>query len=502
MPYPAEHAPGTLGVTTLRRRAVHGGALLFLTKSLLQVVTWVVTILVARYLRPFDYGILAAGAVLLELSDRVAELGITRALVRKQDLTDDDLAEAFTLSLVFSAAAYVFVYASAGPAEAYFGSADVAHYLRVAGLLLLLVPFRAVPLARLEHQLMFGRVSALQGTTTVLQSATVLGFAAAGFGYWAPVIGVFVARVTEVGLLLVLTGWRPRLTHARANRRYFVRFGLHLTGTNLLYVAYSSCDVIVLGRLVGPVVLGYYSLAFTLLTLPVTKITVTANQVVYPILCRLQDDRARLRDWYLRFVGIVGLVGLPTMTGLALVAGDAIPLVLGEQWRPAVRPLQLMSVAGSVMVIVNSLTPVFNVIDRPDINLRYTLACCVALPPAFYLLGREAGAVGVAIAWTAVFPVIACALVHATRRLTGIGVGDLVRTLAPTLWGLAAMIVVVLIVDSQLRGHTAVGRLAMTIGTGALVFTCTAYYLGRHTVIADLRALAREVRDPILREPA
>ncbi|HMH50458.1 MAG TPA: lipopolysaccharide biosynthesis protein [Candidatus Acidoferrum sp.] len=482
------------GVATLRRRAVRGGAVLALTRLALQALSWAVTIVVARYLRPFDYGVMSSGAVLLEFADRVAELGLTRALVRKPQLTDDDLAEAFSLSLLFSVVAYAVVYAAAGLFGAYFRNEEVQLYLRVAGLLLLLVPFRAVPLAKLEHQLLMEKQSALHGAVIVLQSVVSLAFAVTGFGYWALVAGVFAARLSEVGLLLGITHWQPRLKIPTATGRYLIHFGLQATTTNLLYSFYSTCDLLVLGRLGGPVVLGYFTIASNLVTLPVNKLTANANQILYPILCRLQHDPARMRVWYLRFVGIVGFVGLPVATGLVLVADDAIPLLLGEKWLPAASLLKIMALAGAVMIIVNTLTPIFNVINRPDINLKYTLACCASLVPAFYVLGRMYGAAGVAGAWTIVFPLVAGGMVFATRHLTGIGIPDLFWSLAPTLLALVPMILAVVLVRWILPGTRPTELVIAEVLAGASAFAVAAYFSGRRSVIRHLGILFAELR--------
>src|SRR5688572_3913025 len=104
MQHQAENVP--LGIPALRRRAVRGGTVLIATRAVIQLFSWLATLLVARFLRPFDYGVIAAGAVVLDFADSMAELGVTRALVRRRELTDDDLAEAFSLSLLFSLAAY------------------------------------------------------------------------------------------------------------------------------------------------------------------------------------------------------------------------------------------------------------------------------------------------------------------------------------------------------------------------------------------------------------
>src|SRR5262249_3525686 len=154
--------------------------------------------------------------------------------------------------------------------------------------------------------------------------------------------------------------------------------------------------------LLGPIFLGYYSLAFQLISLPVQKLTATANQVMFPVYCRLQGDRVRLRDWFLRLTALQACVGLPVLAGMALVAPDGLPLVLGDQWGQAVLPLQLLCPVGFVMMVGSAMGPFLNALGRPDLNVRYTAACTIVLPVTFLgagwwgiaLGGGEGGLVG------------------------------------------------------------------------------------------------------------
>lgn len=493
-PAPPGPTEGLADPSQLRRRAARGGATLLVARLGLQVLSTAVTILVARFLQPFDYGVMTAGVILLDLADRLTEMGIGRALVRKTDLHRADLDEAYTLCSLLSWAAYGLLFVLAGLAAAYARIPEVTTYLRVAGLAILLIPFRAVPQAVLERQLRMERLSAIQVAATTIQAVLVLSLAFSGFGYWSLAAAALAARLTEAVLLSAAAGWRPRLRRPGTSGGYLVRFGLNLSTAGLLYQFYSNADFAILGRLAGPVVLGYYTLAFNMVTMSVSRLTANFNVVGYSVFSRLQHEPERMWAWYLRLVGLIGLIGLPILVGMALVAGDAIPLVLGAKWRDAVLPFQVMSLAGTVMLVASSLPPLFGVINRPDLNLKYSAAGALALPPAFYLLGRAYGATGVALAWALVYPVLACGLIWATRRLTGLSFGKFLTALVPSLAGLAAMVVAVGLARRGLAGQGPLLRLVSSIVVGILSYTPVAWWLGRRTVVADLGMLLGELR--------
>jgi O-antigen/teichoic acid export membrane protein len=227
----------------------------------------------------------------------------------------------------------------------------------------------------------------------------------------------------------------------------------------------------------------------------VQKIVTNTNQVAYAVFCRLQNDRERLRDWFLRLTVMHGFIGMPALVGLALVAEDAFGLLLGERWLPAVLPFRLMAAIGVLMLYSSSFPPLFNALGRPGITLRYTGTCAVLFPIAFVIGGLSTGVVGVCVAWLVLFPVVVFVLLIATRELTGVGPWELFRAQLPILGAVLCMSAVVTGVQFFFAGtETPWLRLAVSIAAGAASYAAVMFLLARRTVLADLLALWRELR--------
>jgi O-antigen/teichoic acid export membrane protein len=323
----------------------------------------------------------------------------------------------------------------------------------------------------------------------------VLSLALAGFGYWALAAGAMAARVLEAATLSYFAGWRPRLRLPGTRARGLLAFGLNVSLGSLLWFFYSNSDFAIVGKLAGPVALGYYALAFQLISLPVQKLTANVNQVAYPVFCRLQHDRTRLRDWYLRLTVLLGFFGTPALVGLALVAEDAFVAILGPQWLSAVVPFQLLSAAGVLMVFGASLPPLLNAVGRPDINVKYALTCTLVYPPCFIAAGSWGGLVGICTVWVVLYPTIFTLLLLLTKRHTGIGPLALLRPQLPVLGAVTFMGVAVWLTQYGLAGLDRVAlRLWIAVAVGALAYAGWLLATARRTVLADLRALVRELR--------
>jgi O-antigen/teichoic acid export membrane protein len=329
----------------------------------------------------------------------------------------------------------------------------------------------------------------------LVQLGIVLGLALAGFGYWALATGALAAGLIETAAVIYASGWRPRLTRPGLRARGLLAFGIHISLASLLWFVYSHADQAIIGKLAGPVALGYYALAFQLISLPVQKLTAHANQVAYPVFCRLQHDRRRLRDWYLRLAALLACLGMPALAGMALVAEDAFAVIFGAKWLPAVTPFQLLSVAGMIMIFSNSLPPLLNALGRPDINFRYTALCALVFPAGFLLLGIPYGLIGICLVWLILYPIMVGGLVHLTRRFSGFDLVDVVRIHLPVLLGVLAMTGVVLSLQWGMSEVSSAGwRLASTVAAGAATYVGVMAVLARRTILADVYLLVREIK--------
>ena len=483
-------------------------------RLLVQVVAWGVTVTVARLLVPDDYGVMSYGVVFIVLADMLAEAGVGRALIHKATLTREDLAAAFTLNLLLACAMYAALWSTAGVLADFLQTPELATMLPVLGLMVLLGPFRAVAFALLDRDLRMGRQAAVHVFFSLQQSVTVVALALMGYGYWSLVAGAVLGRVFEVVGLFLATRWTPRLTLTPWRHGDLIRFGLNVSFSSLLLFFYNYSIFPIVGMVVGTPTLGLLSFAFQIISLPTQKITISVNQVAYPVFCQLRNDRATLKAWYLRVTVLLGFFGVPVLAGMAIVAPEAFGLLLGAKWLPAVLPFRLLAGVGLMMIYAASLPPLFDGIGRPDLTLRYSAFCAVLFPTASYcgvtwgfqLAGGHGGLVGVCLAWLVLYPLVIVGLVALTRPITGVGVLDLARPQWSVALAAVVMMFAVWLVRSPIPRldptlyeaadvrFRLVLRLVLSIVVGAAVYAGVMVLVARRTVLADLVRLYKELR--------
>ena len=207
--------------------------------------------------------------------------------------------------------------------------------------------------AKLERGFRFRALAYLQvGSDAALYGvATVL--ALAGLGVWSPVLGTLAAS----GFLLVgsyaLAGYRPRLAFSRERTREFGRFGIQFVPSPLLWTLTQLVNPIVVGTMLGSASVGYVALA--------TRLADTAGFVVratYRIalvsLSRVQNDLPRLRRGFEEMLTLQAIgVGVP-LAALAVAAPPLLPVLFGDEWRPALDVLPFVSFGLLMLAVFNT----------------------------------------------------------------------------------------------------------------------------------------------------
>lgn len=119
-----------------------------------------------------------------------------------------------------------------------------------------------------------------------------------------------------------------------------------LFGVSVVTALNNKLDMFIVARAVTPAETGLYSVGGQFAELPTSEIAAPIARAVYPGLSALQGELARVASAYLKGVEALAFASLPAAFGLTFVARDAVPLLLGEQWRGAIPVVQF---AGPVL---------------------------------------------------------------------------------------------------------------------------------------------------------
>jgi O-antigen/teichoic acid export membrane protein len=459
------------------------------SRAAIHAVSLASTLLVARLLQPADYGLMALASVWIGIVALLAELGLGAAIIQFRDLDDRDLNACFWLILGLALLGYVALFVSAPTLAAWFNSERLAVVLRVVGLSLPLAAARVVPDALLRKRLELDRLSWAELVSASATIPVVLFLAFRGAGVWALVVAHLVMQLVQLVMCFWLVRWRPGLRVVGQRLGPIVRFSLATLGSRACWSLYTQADRLVLGKLAGESVLGIYSMAKQLATMPAERLSVIANQLAGPTMAEMQDNIPAIRAAFRRVLRLIICFSWPLSIGLMLTARDAIRLVLTDKWLPAVPALQVLCFY-TVFLCIGTLFPaVLSARYRADVVFRYTLSQLLIMPVAFAVGAWWLEGLGVAIAWATVYPLTLVWIASRTLREIGWTWRPFLAELWPPAAGTLVMVIVVLGAHA-LMGRIGIvhpgERLLVSITTGGLGYLSAMYLVGGATIFREI----------------
>jgi O-antigen/teichoic acid export membrane protein len=308
---------------------------------MVQLITLVV---LSRLLTPSEFGIVAMIVSLLGGLTMVVELGVGPALIQRPSITSRHIGSALWLSMSLAIAFMVVLQLLAHPLGVWVGIGDQVTALRVLTAMLLLQPLVTILWALTRRDLRMREAATADLIGTALGYSLVsITLALLGFGLWALVS----AHIAQLGLTLLILVYYRR-------RKLSLRFGIQETRDVLSFGAYFSIgrianftaqrfDRVLIGALLGAEAAGYYQRALNMLQLVAPFVSGPLENVMFPLLSRIQDDTARLRRSYRASTAVAAMVTMPVSVLLCISAPVLVPLVLGSQWHGVVLPAQIMS---------------------------------------------------------------------------------------------------------------------------------------------------------------
>ena len=249
--------------------------------------------------------------------------------------------------------------------------------------------------ALLTREMSFRSLELRQIAATVAGAITALGLALAGFGPWAIVGQGLCTSVVSTTLVWMLSPWRPQWVYSTESLRSLGSFGVKALFSRLLVYVNFTGDNLLIGKFIGSQALGVYTVAYNLMWLPMSRITVPLSSVLYAAFARLQNDQRRLGEIWLRVNRMTSAVLAPMFLGLAVVAPDLVPVVFGERWRAAIPVLQLLSLGGIAQALQVFNGQVYQAQGRPGLFLRF-MVFSTGVTFGGFALGLHWGVVGVA----------------------------------------------------------------------------------------------------------
>ena len=357
-----------------------------------------IRLILARLLLPDQFGLIGMCMVFIAVADAASELGIGEALIQKKEDAEvmPMFSTAFWSGIAWGVVLFSIMGLVIGPFAAYFYDEPMLVTLVPAlSIGILLKPFTTVHMVILIRQMNFKKIAKAYNTASLIAGIIAIAAAYLGFGVWALVLNSVLAAMFTLPLLLIATKWIPVFEWKKNFFKEIFGFGAYSSATKIFSSITYNIDNLIIGKMLGASFLGAYTLAFSLTENLRQMVSSVLNKVMYPVFGKNQDDTAKLKNYFLKIVNLNALVIYPLMAFFILFAKEIVLTLFGEKWAMSILPLQILSGAMMIHLLVNSFTSIIRGLGKPKLEMKIIIGLNIlVLLPGLYFGIKYFGLVG------------------------------------------------------------------------------------------------------------
>ncbi|MGI6677929.1 MAG: lipopolysaccharide biosynthesis protein [Dehalobacterium sp.] len=342
----------------------------FMERGSTQVIHFIISIVLARLLLPRDFGIIALITVFIAVADTFVQSGLTSALVQKEEVDATDYSSVFFINLIIAGFIYLFFLGAAPLIAEFYQEPMITSIFRWLSLIVIFGALNNIQYVVLAREMKFKK-SFLVSIGGILASGTVgITMAYQGYGIWSLVFSQITGQAVSTVILWLSVRWRPRLLFSFSRLRGLFGFGSKLLCSGLLDTIFNNIYPLVIGKLYGKTMLGFYNRGQSIPAMLVNNINGAITGVMFPALSHHQNDPLRVKAMMRRSMLSSAFLVFPMMFGLATVAKPMILLIFTEKWLPCVPFLQLLCISFAFWPVHTANLQAINALGRSDIFLR------------------------------------------------------------------------------------------------------------------------------------
>jgi PST family polysaccharide transporter len=333
------------------------------------------------------------------------EFGLSSAIIQDNELDSVKISSLFYVNITIGIIMTIFTFLTAGLIASFFNEPALKEMIQLISVVFIIISAGFIQRSLMRKRMEFKKLFNADIISIILYGIISITLAYNGFGVYSLIIGYLAKSLFQAILYHIFNPWYPGLEFDFNEIKYSLNFGANVFGASVVNYVKRNFDYLIIGRILGAEALGYYTLAYKLMLVPVRKIGGVINNTFFPSFSQIKNQPLKIKKYYLKVLSMIALITFPMMAGLFIVAPEFINLVYGSDWSQAIIVIQILTIVGALQSLSTTAGTIYYSQGRADISLKYNLFTTVLLLIAFSL-GVKWGIEGVAIAY-AIYGIIA-----------------------------------------------------------------------------------------------
>lgn len=460
-----------------------------------QLVSLIVSIVLARLLDPENYGVISIVMIFITFCDAIVTGGFGNAIVQKKDADELDVNTMLCCSVATSILLYIIIFCAAPYIAFFYNMPIIRSILRVLGLRLLISGVNSIQRAWIQKRMLFKRFFISTSFGTIVSAVVGISMAYMGKGAWALVGQYLTNSFIDTAVLLITNDWKPRLQFSWKRAKEMLSYGWKVLVTTVVYTIEGDLRSLIIGKKFGSADLAYYDQGKKFPNLLVTNINTSISNVMFPVLSESQNDPTRLKQLCRRAVRIGIYLLSPLLIGLMGVADTFVIAILSEKWAPCIPFLRILTLVFLVRPFTTTCQQSILSVGRSDITLKIEIIVnAVAIGILFYSVFILESVLGIAIGTLIAELVSMGMFMYYENRIIRYSYKEQLQDLLPSL-GLATVMGVIVYIVHFLPIYKGLA-LILQVVIGAAFYFAASYVLQFEPFVYLVGMLKEKLNNP------
>lgn len=338
-----------------------------------QLVTLIVSIVLARLLSPEEFSLIAIVLIFIAIANAFVTGGFGNSLIQKKDSDELDFSTtlifSFTLSIVF----YIIIYISAPWISSYYGKATLTPLFRILGLRIIIASINSIQHAYVSKKMEFKKFFYSTTFGTVISGVVGVTMAFMGYGVWALAYQYLTNTVIDTIVLCFTCGWKPKLKFSCDRMKILFSYGWKLLVVSVTQTIYEELRGLILSKKFNPCELSFYNQGDKFPALFINNIDVSVNKVMFQRLCDEQGSKVKVLELTRMTLQYIMFFMVPIFIILAACSNQIVLILLSEKWTPCIVYMKLICFTYLLYPIVSTLTRTMKALGKSGLFLSITL---------------------------------------------------------------------------------------------------------------------------------
>lgn len=358
--------------------------------------------ILTRFLDKGDFGIVAIVTFILSFMELFNDMGISTAILHKQEISRKEYSSLYWVNLLFSVVLYSIVLLLSPLISSFYQQTILKTIIPILSLNLIFSgigrQFRVI----LQKELNFKLLGIVDILSALISLIFAIVLAKKGFGIFSLVYSSVIQLFLSNALFIIMGLSKEHKIEFFCNIKLikdFLRIGVYQVGGQIANYFNRDLDILIIGKIFSPQILGGYSLAKQLVFRPFQLINPIVIKVASPALAKFQSNQDLLKENYLKLLNIVSSVNIVIYVILFLFAPIIVDILYGSGFEEIYWIVRILCVYMVFRAIGNPVGSLVVATGRTDLDLKWNLFTLL-ITPFFVFLGSRFGIIGVTISLT------------------------------------------------------------------------------------------------------